>query len=175
MRRNLWHHNRLNAHVATLSRQYCKRDSSNDKLKHAVYSHKSGNYHLQKITPMHSIFPMKYMKQKQQIAVKYTISVALIRPRVINTLTANQVGYETAYCSFLYMPIYFFHFCKIIIILLPWFCILVLMSFVVMELLKAASGSCSYKRKMLWSQGLHYGACGIRLHGLLKRSQLYLF
>ena len=73
--------------------------------------------------------------------------MALIRPRVINTLTANPVGYsETASCgSFLYMPIYYFHFWRIIIILLSWFCIFLFMSFAFRALLKAASESCLYK------------------------------
>ena len=72
--------------------------------------------------------------------------MALIRPRVVNPLTANPVGYSEPVCgSFLYTPIYYFHFSRIIIILLSWFCKFWLMSFVFRTLVKAASESCLYK------------------------------
>ena len=76
----------------------------------------------------------------QRVLMKYTISVALIRLGVINTLTAKpMVCSEAAYGSFLYMPIYYFYFCRIVIILLSWFCLLLLMSFVFRILLKVVS------------------------------------
>ena len=60
-----------------------KWDSPNDKFKHAVYSHMTRNYHLQIITSMYSLFPIEYMKLKDHMAVKYTISVMLIRPLTV--------------------------------------------------------------------------------------------
>ena len=65
--------------------------------------------------------------------------MALIRPRVINTPTANPVVHsEAAYGSFRYMLIYYFHFYFTIMILY------IMMSFVFMALLKAASESYLY-------------------------------
>ena len=49
----LWLHFKNNA---------AKRDSPNDKFKHAVYSHKTRNKHLQMTTSMYSLFTMNYMK-----------------------------------------------------------------------------------------------------------------
>ena len=138
MRRNLWHHN---AHVASVSRQYCKHDSPNDKLKHAVYSHKSGNYHLRKITPMHSLFPMKNMKQKQHILHFVHSCICLYTFFIF-------VELSSLYCrDFIY-----YYWC----LLSSWNC------------WKPSLNRVYTNCKMLWSQGPHNGACGIRLHGLFE-------
>ena len=77
-----------------------KQDSPNDKFKHAVYSPKTKTFHLQMITSMYSIFPMKYIKYKQHIAVKFTIFVALIHPRVMNSDTARPHMVHSSICLY---------------------------------------------------------------------------
>ena len=84
--------------------------------------------------------PMKYIQYKQHIAVKYVISLALICPRSISTLTALPSGYSaTAYGSFLYSHIFIY-----VVLSFLWNYDY-LMSFVFWALTEVARELCLYK------------------------------
>ena len=83
---------------------------------------------------------MKYIQYKQHIAVKYVISLALICPRSISTLTALPSGYSaTAYGSFLYSHIFIY-----VVLSFLWNYDY-LMSFVFWALTEVARELCLYK------------------------------